>query len=153
MITDIPDGAVVDIGGTKVMVGIVQDSEIVDVATFATGPWPSRFRRHWTEERASLPGGQPAAACEYPLAAELAGRLGGVPIVLGHDANLGLVGKAVAVAARDAAITAREVVAVAELGDGACAEIVGQAVSLLAMAIDMVQRILDPEVVVLGAGS
>lgn len=265
MATDIPDGAVVDIGGTKVMVGIVHGGEIVEVATFPTGQLADlaqiisavaavilrlahRTGVQVTAVAVAVPGSLDRGAGivrraanlplrEYPLAADLGGLLGGVPVTIENDANLGLVGEAIAGAARgladvvyltvstgiglgaliggrllggarglageighvrvlpggrtcgcgssgcleayasgraigvigrearaaglssalaalgaDAAITAREVVAAAELGDDACAEIVSQAVSLLAMAIDMVLRIFDPAIVVLGGG-
>lgn len=265
MRTDIPDGAVVDIGGTKVMVGIARAGDIVEVATFPTGQPPDpaqiiaavaavirRLARQAGVQVAAVAVAVPGAidreagivhraanlpVREYPLAADLGGLLGGVPVTIEHDANLGLVGETVAGAARgltdvayltvstgigmgaltdgrllagagglagevghirvlpggracgcgssgcleayasgraigalgreaaaaglsaalaalgpDAAITAREVVAAAELGDDVCAEIVSQAVCLLALAIDMVVRILDPAAVVLGGG-
>jgi glucokinase len=262
--TDIPDGAVVDLGGTKVMVGIARGGEIVTEATFPTGR-PSDPEPMISSVAATITGLARSAGVQveavavavpgaldreagivrraanlalrdYPLAASLSGLLGGVPVTIENDASLGLVGEVVAGAARGLtdvvyltvstgigmsaliggrllagarglageighirmhpggrtcgcgssgcleayasgraigalgrearaagrssalaamsadAITAREVVAAAELGDDTCAEIVSQAVDLLAMTIDTVLRILDPAVVVLGGG-
>jgi glucokinase len=49
-------------------------------------------------------------------------------------------------------VTAEAVIAAAEAGDAGCSHIVGNAVALLEGAIQMVQLVLDPEVVVLGGG-
>jgi glucokinase len=49
-------------------------------------------------------------------------------------------------------VTAADVIAGAENGDGDCSAIVDEAVELISGAIAMLQRVIDPEVVVLGGG-
>jgi glucokinase len=49
-------------------------------------------------------------------------------------------------------VTAEVVIAAAEAGDEGCSHIVDNAIALLKLAIQMVQLVIDPEVVVLGGG-
>jgi glucokinase len=263
---DGPDGVVVDIGGTKVMVGVVREGALLETESFRTRDYPDAeaITRQIASAGARLadrngvkiqaaavgvPGILDRGAgtvrraanlpfVEFPLADELSRRLGGVPVTIEHDANCGVLGEAalgagqgsdsvvfltvstgigmgtlirgsilegfkgaageighapVVVGGRrctcgargcleayasggamarlgaDAIlrgdsptlqtlglqrgeVTAREVVTAAELGDGACQEIVGDAVQFLSIAIQMVMGVLDPGVLVLGGG-
>jgi predicted NBD/HSP70 family sugar kinase len=49
-------------------------------------------------------------------------------------------------------LTAREVVASAQEGDAGCRRILVEAAALVGDAVRLLQRLLDPEVVVLGGG-
>jgi glucokinase len=118
----VPDGVVVDIGGTKVMVGVVGEGVLLEVASFRTrelhGPQAIAeiisstglhlARRNGVKIRSvavSVPGILDRQAGivvrsanlpfnEFPLGPELSRQLGGVPVALEHDANCGVVGEA-----------------------------------------------------------
>lgn len=51
-----------------------------------------------------------------------------------------------------AQVTAADVIAAAEQGDGDCSAIVDEAVACISGAISMLQRVIDPEITVLGGG-
>jgi glucokinase len=116
------DGLVVDIGGTKTMVGLVADGHLVELDTFPTDPSlaPDRLTaaiadtgrrladRHQivlSAAAVAVPGVLERASgivrwaanlpfSDYPLAAALGAQLGHVPVVIEHDANFGVVGEA-----------------------------------------------------------
>jgi glucokinase len=124
---DVPDGVVVDIGGTKLMVGIVRDAAIAAAETFptrqaadaagivaaisaASARLARRARVKIQGAAVAVPGALDRDAgvvrwaanlpfSEYPLAAELGAALGGVPVIIEHDANFGVVGEVAAGAA------------------------------------------------------
>jgi len=124
----VPDGLVVDIGGTKVMVAAVRSGHILDVRSLLTqelgGPDGIVSAIARAGARLALAAGfEPEAVAvavpglldrnagvvvraanlpfvDYPLAAELRARLGGAPVTIEHDANCGVLGEAMSGAAK-----------------------------------------------------
>jgi glucokinase len=125
---DIVDGIVIDIGGTKVMIGIVKDGVAVELTTFPTREGGSSTGITSAISRASLrlahrhnvkiqaaavavPGELDRDAGvvrwaanlpfnQFPLASELSRAMGGIPVTIEHDANFGVVGEALYGAAK-----------------------------------------------------
>ncbi|MDR2988681.1 MAG: ROK family protein, partial [Nocardiopsaceae bacterium] len=121
--SDMRDGGVVDVGGTKVMVGVARDGVLVETTSFSTRDYGDA--EAITEMIASAGRGLAEHNCikvqaaavglpgildreagvvrhasnlpfhDYPLASELSRRLGGVPVTLEHDANCGVLAETI----------------------------------------------------------
>jgi glucokinase len=121
-ITEAADGILVDIGGTKIMVGVARGGALLETASFRTADCGDAgalttaisaagavlAERHDVKVQAAavaVPGMIDRAAGvvrraanlpfdDFPLAAELSRHLGGVPVRIEHDANCGVLGEA-----------------------------------------------------------